>query len=90
MAHLDRATKAEKAIASYFLTNLQSLPFETAATVATKIGISEATIGRFCRSPGFAPAFHRFKPFILQVFRLNRAMLHFWPTGCNTCAPAFI
>ncbi len=53
-AHLDRATKAEKAIASYFLTNLQSLPFETAATVAAKIGISEATIGRFCRSLGFA------------------------------------
>lgn len=54
IAHLDRATKAEKAIASYFLTNLQSLPFETAATVASKIGISEATIGRFCRSLGFA------------------------------------
>ena len=52
-ASLATATKAEKAIASYFLTNLQSLPFETAATVAEKIGISEATIGRFCRSLGF-------------------------------------
>ena len=54
MASLEAATKAEKAIASYFLTNLQSLPFETAATVADKIGISEATIGRYCRSIGFA------------------------------------
>ncbi len=54
MSNLDKATKAEKAIASYFLTNLQSLPFETAATVAGKIGISEATIGRYCRSLGFA------------------------------------
>lgn len=53
-ASLAAATKAEKAIASYFLTNLQSLPFETAATVAEKIGISEATIGRYCRSLGFA------------------------------------
>ena len=53
-ASLATATKAEKAIASYFLTNLQSLPFETAATVAEKIGISEATIGRYCRSLGFA------------------------------------
>ena len=54
VSSLDTATKTEKAIASYFLTNLQSLPFETAATVAGKIGISEATIGRFCRSLGFA------------------------------------
>ena len=63
MAHMDRATKAEKAIASYFLTNLQSLPFETAATVAQKIGISEATIGRFCRALGFA----HFKALKLQL-----------------------
>ena len=54
VASLEAATKAEKAIGSYFLTNLQSLPFETAATVAVKIGISEATIGRYCRSIGFA------------------------------------
>ena len=52
-AHLDRATKAEKAIASYFLTNLQSLPFETAASLAHRIGVSEASIGRYCRTIGF-------------------------------------
>lgn len=46
-------TPAERAIASYFSSNLQTLPFETAATVATKIGVSEASIGRFCRSIGY-------------------------------------
>lgn len=54
VSSMPTATKAEKAIAGYFLTNLQSLPFETAATVAAKIGISEATVGRYCRSIGFA------------------------------------
>lgn len=46
-------TPTEKAIATYILTNLQSLPFETAATVAAKIGVSEASIGRFCRTIGY-------------------------------------
>ena len=46
-------TPTERAIASYFATNLQSLPFETAATVAGRIGVSEASIGRFCRSIGY-------------------------------------
>lgn len=47
-------TPTERAIASYFVSNLQSLPFETAATVAARIGVSEASIGRFCRSIGYA------------------------------------
>lgn len=47
-------TPTERATASYFSTNLRSLPFETAATVAAKIGVSEASIGRFCRSIGYA------------------------------------
>ncbi|MCM2403985.1 MurR/RpiR family transcriptional regulator [Rhizobium sp. S153] len=46
-------TPAERAIAGYLLSNLQSIPFETAATVAVKIGVSEASIGRFCRSIGY-------------------------------------
>lgn len=46
-------TPTERAIAAYLLTNLQSLPFETAAIVATKVGVSEASIGRFCRSIGY-------------------------------------
>lgn len=53
LASLDAATKAEKVIGSYLAANLQSLPFETAGSVAQKIGVSEATIGRYCRSIGF-------------------------------------
>jgi DNA-binding MurR/RpiR family transcriptional regulator len=52
-ASLATATKAEAAIASYMLTNLQSLPFETAASVGQKVGVSEASIGRYCRGIGF-------------------------------------
>jgi DNA-binding MurR/RpiR family transcriptional regulator len=52
-ASLGNATKAESAIASYILGNLQSLPFETAASLAQKIGVSEASIGRYCRGIGY-------------------------------------
>ena len=44
---------AGAAIASYMLANLQGLPFETAATLGQKIGVSEASIGRYCRSLGY-------------------------------------
>ena len=47
-------TPGERALAHYLLTNLSSLPFETAATLAAKVGVSEASVGRFCRSIGFA------------------------------------
>lgn len=47
------ATKAEKAIANYMLANLSHIPFETAATLAEKIGLSEPTVGRFCRAIGY-------------------------------------
>lgn len=51
---LASATRAEAAIASYFLNNQDQLPFETAASVAEKIGVSEASVGRYCRSLGYA------------------------------------
>ncbi|MFZ5677866.1 MAG: MurR/RpiR family transcriptional regulator [Pseudomonadota bacterium] len=47
------ATKAERLLASYMLANLTSLPFETAATLAQKIGLSEPSVGRFCRAIGY-------------------------------------
>jgi DNA-binding MurR/RpiR family transcriptional regulator len=50
---LQSGTKAEAAIAIYMMHNLQSLPFETAATAAQKIGVSEASIGRYARSIGY-------------------------------------
>jgi DNA-binding MurR/RpiR family transcriptional regulator len=52
-ASLERATKTEKAIASFMLANLNGLPFETAATLAQKIGVSEPSVGRFCRAIGY-------------------------------------
>ena len=52
-ACLEDATKAERVLATYMLANLNSLPFETAATLATKVGVSEPSVGRFCRSVGY-------------------------------------
>src|SRR5690606_27454890 len=46
-------TPGERVLAHYLLANLSSLPFETAATVAAKVGVSEASVGRFCRSIGY-------------------------------------
>ncbi len=52
-ACLTRATRTEKAIASFMLANLNGLPFETAATLAEKVGVSEPSVGRFCRAIGY-------------------------------------
>lgn len=54
---VEGGTKGEKAIAAYMMTNIKSLPFETAATLAAKIGVSEASVGRYCRAIGL----HSFK-----------------------------
>jgi DNA-binding MurR/RpiR family transcriptional regulator len=52
-ACIERATKTERALASFMLANLNGLPFETAATLATKVGVSEPSVGRFCRVIGY-------------------------------------
>jgi DNA-binding MurR/RpiR family transcriptional regulator len=52
-AAAESGTPAERTLAHYLLTNLSSLPFETAAAVAQKVGVSEASVGRFCRSIGY-------------------------------------
>lgn len=49
----ETGTPAERALAHYLLSNLPSLPFETAASIAQKVGLSEASVGRFCRSIGY-------------------------------------
>lgn len=49
----ETGTPSERTIALYLAANLSSLPFETAATVAQKVGVSEASVGRFCRSIGY-------------------------------------
>nr|WP_255726468.1 MurR/RpiR family transcriptional regulator [Microvirga sp. ACRRW] len=50
---LEVATASGRAVASFMLANLSDLPFETSATIAQKIGVSELTVGRFCRSIGY-------------------------------------
>ncbi|MBT8767837.1 MurR/RpiR family transcriptional regulator [Metapseudomonas boanensis] len=47
-------TASSRAIANYMLANLQELPFETSAAIAEKLGLSESTVGRFCRALGYA------------------------------------
>jgi DNA-binding MurR/RpiR family transcriptional regulator len=52
-ASLEAGTKAERALATYMLANLNTLPFETAATLGAKVKVSEPSVGRFCRSLGY-------------------------------------
>lgn len=46
-------TPSERSIANYMLSNPHMLPFENAATIATKVGVSQMTVGRFLRSIGY-------------------------------------
>jgi len=46
-------TPSERGIASYMLGNLHLLPFENAAAIAAKVGVSAMTVGRFLRSIGY-------------------------------------
>jgi DNA-binding MurR/RpiR family transcriptional regulator len=64
LASMD-ASKSEKAIGSYMLANMTGIPFETAASLAAKVGVSEPMVGRFCRSLGY-PHFKAFKA-VLQA-----------------------
>ncbi len=53
-ACLADGSKADKALASYMLARTGSIPFETAASLAEKVSVSEPTVGRFCRTLGYA------------------------------------
>ncbi|MFD1696085.1 MurR/RpiR family transcriptional regulator [Roseibium aestuarii] len=46
-------SRAERALAGYMLSSLSRLPFETAASLALSVGVSEPTVGRFCRALGY-------------------------------------
>lgn len=50
----ESASKTERALAAYMLAELGNLPFETAASLATKVNVSEPTVGRFCRAIGYS------------------------------------
>lgn len=52
-ACLNDGSKSDRALAAYVLARTESIPFDTAATLAEKVGVSEATVGRFCRSLGY-------------------------------------
>ncbi|PQM26037.1 MurR/RpiR family transcriptional regulator [Sphingopyxis lindanitolerans] len=46
-------TAAERQIALFLLSNRELIPFETAASIAARLGVSAVTVGRFCRMLGF-------------------------------------
>jgi DNA-binding MurR/RpiR family transcriptional regulator len=46
-------SKAEKAVVSYMLANMNGLPFETAASIAENVGVSQMTVSRFLRMLGY-------------------------------------
>lgn len=50
---LTSGSKADRVLASYILAKTSEIPFETAATLAIRVGVSEPTVGRFCRSLGY-------------------------------------
>lgn len=52
-AAVGSASKADRAIATFMLAEFANLPFETAASLAAKVEVSEPTVGRFCRAIGY-------------------------------------
>jgi DNA-binding MurR/RpiR family transcriptional regulator len=52
-AEIDRYTAADRAVAAHILAHYATLGFETAGSLATQVGISEITIGRFARKLGY-------------------------------------
>lgn len=68
-------TEAERLIANFVINDRQSVPFETASSLADKLALSPVTVGRFCRRMGY------------RNFRELKAELKFdiaatpWPRG---------
>jgi DNA-binding MurR/RpiR family transcriptional regulator len=46
-------TASEQKIATYLLHNIRELPFETAASLSKRVGVSPMTVGRFLRNLGY-------------------------------------
>ncbi len=47
-------TTSEQKIAAYLLHNISGVPFETAASLGRRVGVSPMTVGRFLRTLGYA------------------------------------
>lgn len=50
---MDDFTDAERLIANFILTDRHAVPFETAASLAQRLGVSAVTVGRFSRRMGY-------------------------------------
>ncbi|MBS0557147.1 MAG: MurR/RpiR family transcriptional regulator [Proteobacteria bacterium] len=74
-SEMEELTAAERVIANFLLTNRQSIPFETANSLAAKLAISGATVGRFCRRLGYRN-FRELK----TAFKFDVAVAP-WPIG---------
>lgn len=72
---MDQLTGSEQVIANFLLTNRQAIPFETANSLAAKLAISPATVGRFCRRLGY-DNFRELK----AAFKFDVAVAP-WPIG---------
>jgi DNA-binding MurR/RpiR family transcriptional regulator len=49
----DTFTASEQKIATYLMRNIRDLPFETAASLGKRVGVSPMTVGRFLRNLGY-------------------------------------
>lgn len=50
---MEAFTPTERRIAHYILNYRRDMPFETATSLAAKVGVSAVSIGRFCRMLGY-------------------------------------
>ena len=50
---MDDFTETERLIANFILTDQHAVPFETAASLALRLGVSAVTVGRFSRRMGY-------------------------------------
>ncbi len=50
----DGFTISERMIAGWMLDNIAAVPFETAASIGERVGVSAMTVGRFLKSIGYA------------------------------------
>ncbi len=48
-----RPSKSDKLIANYLQRNMADLPFETARSIASRVGVSPMTVGRYLRRLGY-------------------------------------
>lgn len=69
-------TAAERAVADHILADYATLGFETAESLAVKVGVSEITIGRFARKLGY----RNFKA-LKNELKVGTAEALPWPVG---------